>query len=164
MAIEIVDGPVERVDDPAHAVALPRHARLAALLAEDRVVRAALGQQRADRALGGAVGVADRIGRARLRVDALWWTVIAREQLDCGGARGGARDVEQLRFQRGAHAASGGRRSAHGRAASSWAESDSSVASSCRRPTSCTASGTPSGVKPAGTDAAGWPVTFHAGV
>ena len=48
--------------------------------------------------------------------------------------------------------------------ASSWAASESSVASSFSRPSSWTASGTPAESSPAGTAAAGQPVTFHAGV
>ena len=63
--------------------------------------------------------------------------------------------------RRVAHANSGGRCCAHGRSASICAASDSSVASSFGRPTSCTARGSPSAPKPAGTDAAGWPVTFQ---
>ena len=61
--------------------------------------------------------------------------------------------------QQAAH--STGRASAHGLARSSWAESVIRVVSSCCRPTSCTASGRPSAAKPAGTEAAGLPVTFH---
>ena len=55
------------------------------------------------------------------------------------------------------HFATAGIRSAHGRSCSICAASESSVASSPGRPTSWTASGKPSGVKPIGTDAAGWP-------
>src|SRR3954454_9826638 len=49
----------------------------------------------------------------------------------------------------------GGRASAHGRSASISAASPSSVTSSCGRPISCTDSGKPPGVNPAGTAAAG---------
>ena len=46
-------------------------------------------------------------------------------------------------------------------AASICAASDSRVASSSGRPTIWTASGRPDAEKPAGTDAAGWPVAFQ---
>ena len=62
-----------------------------------------------------------------------------------------------------AHAANGGRRAVQPMSASSWAESESSVASSSGRPTSCTATGKPSGAVSTGTDAAGWPRWFHSG-
>ena len=52
----------------------------------------------------------------------------------------------------------GGRRAAHGRACSKAAEACSTVRSAQRRPTICSPTGIPAGVKPAGTDAAGWPV------
>ena len=55
----------------------------------------------------------------------------------------------------------GGRRSAQGRAASIWAASERSVASSFGCPTSCTDSGMPASSSPAGTEAAGWPVRFQ---
>ena len=58
----------------------------------------------------------------------------------------------------------GGRLCAHGRAASICAASLSSVTSSPARPQSWTASGRPSESNPAGTDAAGWPMTFHGAV
>jgi 2-polyprenyl-6-methoxyphenol hydroxylase-like FAD-dependent oxidoreductase len=54
--------------------------------------------------------------------------------------------------------ASDGLRDAQGRAASSCAASETSVVSALGRPTSCAASGSPSSSKPAGTEAAGWPV------
>ena len=66
--VEEVDGAVERVDDPAQ----PARALVvgALLLGEERVVGAALRDQRADRALRREVGLADRIGRRRLARDA----------------------------------------------------------------------------------------------
>ena len=73
-----------------------------------------------------------------------------------------ARGVVSSRFTRSRAGLRGG--IAHGRAASSWAERPSRVVSSCGRPTSWTASGSPSSPKPAGTDAAGLPVTFHSAV
>jgi hypothetical protein len=55
----------------------------------------------------------------------------------------------------------GGRRAAHGRACSNAAEAWSTVRSAKRRPTIWRPTGRPSGVKPAGTDAAGWPVKLN---
>lgn len=55
----------------------------------------------------------------------------------------------------------GGRRSAHGRSRSNWADTANTVASSSGRPITCTANGNPSAVHPAGTDAAGFPTRFH---
>src|SRR5215211_6073084 len=68
-------------------------------------------------------------------------------------ARGGAVGAVAL----AAFAGIGGRRSAQGRSASICAASERSVASSSWRPTSCTESGKPSAVNPAGTAAAGLP-------
>ena len=53
-----------------------------------------------------------------------------------------------------------GRRSRHGRACSSWAETRISVASSAGRPTSCTPIGRPSSLQESGSDTAGRPVMF----
>src|SRR4029453_8525354 len=50
---------------------------------------------------------------------------------------------------------------AHGRARSKAAEALSTVTSSKRRPTICSPIGSPSLVKPHGTDAAGWPVMLN---
>jgi hypothetical protein len=58
----------------------------------------------------------------------------------------------------------GGRRSAHGRARSSCAESLSSIGSWPGAPTICTAHGMPSPANPAGIDAAGLPHRFHTAV
>ena len=55
----------------------------------------------------------------------------------------------------------GGRRPAHGRASSSCAESDRSVASSCGRRRAGRRAAGRSAEKPAGTEAAGWPVEFQ---
>jgi len=55
----------------------------------------------------------------------------------------------------------GGRWSIQGRARSSSALSVSTVRSSAALPTTCTPMGRPSDEKPAGTDAAGWPVTLN---
>ncbi len=55
-----------------------------------------------------------------------------------------------------------GRRSAQGRSASSWAARESSVSSPLGGAASCTDSGRPSELSPAGTEAAGWPVWFQA--
>ena len=55
----------------------------------------------------------------------------------------------------------GGRASAQGRSASSWAASESRVASSPGRPMIWTASGMPSSAKPVGTDIAGLPRWFQ---
>jgi hypothetical protein len=151
-AEQIVDGPVEWVDDPAQA---GRSGDVVALLPQDRVVGAPGGDELADRALGLDVGLGDQIGRRRLRLD-LAHAVLVVAQQDLGrSARRRHRHVEELVV---AH--SGGRRSAQGRACSIWAASDSRVASSSGRPTSWTASGRPAASKPAGTDAAGWPVTL----
>src|SRR5262249_56807557 len=54
-----------------------------------------------------------------------------------------------------------GRWWAHGRARSKAAEAGSTVTSSKRRPTICKPIGSPSFVKPHGTDAAGWPVMLN---
>ena len=89
-----------------------------------------LGRGRAD---GGADdlrhGIADAerlgVGRSRWPPCSAW-----------AEARPRARDARQP--------TSGGRRSAHGRAASSWADSASSAPSRAGRPTSCTPSGRPS--------------------
>src|SRR5439155_25195975 len=56
---------------------------------------------------------------------------------------------------------SGGRFWAHGRAASKAADARSTVASSNRRPTTCSPIGSPPLVKPHGTDAAGCPVRLN---
>src|SRR5438309_1946414 len=58
--------------------------------------------------------------------------------------------------------ASGGRRPAHGRAASSAAAARRTAASPQRRPTICSPTGSPSAVQPAGTEIAGSPVTVIA--
>ena len=116
---------------------------------EQPVVGARSEQAVADQPLGGDVGLRDEVGGAALRVD----------------PEVGLERLAQLRAGRPGdllgeldHAATSGTRSAHGRSASIWAASESSVASSPGRPTSWTASGKPSGVNPAGTEAAGWPV------
>ncbi len=69
------------------------------------------------------------------------------EQQRTRGARRLDRDVEQRAVVL-AHAIAPGRRSIHGRAASIWAASDSSTASSPRRPTSWTPTGSPSSSNP----------------
>ena len=63
LGVEEVDGPVERIDDPAQTA---RAARRRALLAEHRVVRALPVQERQDRRLGVAIGVGYGIGGRRL--------------------------------------------------------------------------------------------------
>ena len=52
----------------------------------------------------------------------------------------------------------GGRRPAHGRAASSWPASRNKVASSPKRATKCVPMGRPASFQNSGTDIAGWPV------
>ena len=85
------------------------------------------------------------VGR-RLRRDLAHAALVVVEQHGGRRARRGHRHVEQVV---GAHSAAGGR-SAHGRACSICAASESSVASSPGRPTSWTASGRPSASKPGG--------------
>ncbi len=79
------------------------------------------------------------------------WRPSAASSRSCAGAG---------RRRRPAPRRSGGA-AAQGRSASSWAASDSSVASSLWGATSCTASGRPSALSRAGTAAAGWPVWFQ---
>ena len=151
---EEVGRPVERVDDPAQPA---RAGRVRALLAEHAVV-GPRGQQRlADQLLGGDVGGGDEIGRAALRLDV---DRRARRTPRAAGRRPRARSARTR--ARSSFTASG-IRSAHGRSCSICAASESSVASSSGRPTSWTASGKPSGVKPIGTEAAGWPVWLNGG-
>src|SRR5207248_7768310 len=90
----------------------------------------------------------------------------------CGGADAGIQAVpEDLpqhapRVAGGVHLKTyrsqeaGGRRSAHGRASSSWAARRTSVASANGRPISWTPMGRPSSLQCSGTDAAGCPVMF----
>src|SRR6185436_1731974 len=152
---QVVDRAVEGVDDPAQ----PGRSRdVGALLAEDPVVGATAAEDREDGALGLAVRCADEVGRRALGLDALG-AAGGLEAIHEDGGRGPRRlegDVEEVL----AH--SGGRRSAHGRAPSIWAASESSVASSRGRPASWTASGRPSPSNPAGTEHAGWPVALNA--
>ena len=58
----------------------------------------------------------------------------------------------------------GGRRSCHGAAASTWADSASNSSSSAGRAASITPTGRPSGVQCSGSETAGMPVTFQAEV
>src|SRR4051794_5533785 len=148
---QVVDRAVERVDDPAQAAAA---GDVVALLADDRVVGPPLAHDGTDRALGVEVGRADEVGRRALRLEAAWpaGRLVALDQDRGRGAGGLDGDGEQVLVAR-THSA--GRRSAQGRAASIWAASDSSVASSCGRPASWTPSGSPWRSKPAGTAHAG---------
>ena len=140
--------------------------------------RATLGEQLADRVLGGEIGLADEIGGRALGAHVPLGAVArALGEQRAGHGRGLDRDREQsvsparaVRLRPGAtlrgrvglaHENSGGRCCAHGRSRSICAASDRSVDSSAGRPTICTARGSPSEPKPAGTDAAGWPVTFQ---
>ena len=79
---EEVGRPVERVDHPAQLAV----AGGAALLAEDRVVGAALAEHRADRRLGGLVGLGDQVGGPALGADVGLLVAEARQQLGGGGA------------------------------------------------------------------------------
>src|SRR6185436_18991002 len=126
-----------------------------ALLLQDRVVGPARRDELADRALGFEVGFGDEVRRRRLGRYLAHAVLVVLEQDGRRGARRGHCHVQEVLT---AH--SGGRRSAYGRACSIWAASESRVASSAGRPTSWTASGNPSSSKPAGTEAAGWPVTL----
>src|ERR1035437_2435130 len=124
------------------------------------VVRPALRQQLADRPLRREVRLADEIGGRALAADlALAAAPGALDQEGASHPRGLHGHVEQALGL--AHENPGGRCCAQGRADSICAASESSVASSSRRPTICTARGSPSEPRPAGTDAAGWPVTFQ---
>ena len=124
---QVVDRAVERVDDPAQ----PGRARqVVALLPQDRVVGPARGEHaRGSRARprgrprrrGRSASTSPRPRARRARSSS--------SSTAADGARRRHRDVEEVV---GAH--SGGRRSAHGRACSIWAASESSVASSPRAP------------------------------
>ena len=152
-----VDGAVERIHHPAEAARAPL---LLALLAEEAVVGPALGEQLPDRALGGEVRLAHEVGgRALARHLALHAPAHPLGEQRARHARRLDRHLEQRVGL--AHENSGGRCCAQGRSASSCAASDRIVISSFGRPTTCTPRGRPSEPKPAGTDAAGWPVTFH---
>ena len=111
-----VRGAVERVDDPAQPAAA---ARVRALLAEHPVVRPGGEQAVADQLLGRDVGLGDEVGRAALRLDPQLG-LERRAQLGARRAGDLLGELDQ----------SGGTRSAHGRAASIWAASETSVASS----------------------------------
>ena len=73
----------------------------ATLLAEDRVIRAAIGEHASDRRLGGEIGLGHEIGRRALGADAVLAVAEARAQLVGCRSRGLARDVEQLELQGG---------------------------------------------------------------
>ena len=139
-----VDGPVERVDDPAQ----PARARpVVALLAEDRVVGPRRLEPRADQPLGRDVRLGDEVCRRALRADRQAAVAEPRRTPRAARRRPRARSSvasassSACRLTR--RARDGGRASPW--SASSWAESESSVASSPVRPTSWTATGRPLG-------------------
>ena len=133
---------------------------LPALLPHEPVLRPALAEQLADRALGRDVGFADEVGGRALAAHlALGSPPDPLEQQRAGHARGLDGNREELVGL--AHANAGGRCCAQGRSVSICAASESSVVSSPSRPTICTARGSPSPPKPAGTETAGWPVAFQ---
>ena len=101
------------------------------------------------------VGLGDEVGRAALGV-----TIRSSASNAARSCAPAARATASASARSCDHSA-GARGPPTAGAASSWAASESSVASSPGRPTSCTASGKPSSVKPAGTDAAGWPVWLN---
>ena len=163
---EVVDGAVERVDDPAQA-RLPRLRQ--PLLAEDarrrgaraaarRGSRARPRRRRRSRGRSACSSSATASGVRRPRCSSRTAAAAraARSAIASRVSRRGARS-------RGtpAGASSGGRCCAHGRAASIWAASRSSVTSSPGRPPNCTAVGAPCSSKPAGTDVAGCPMAFQ---
>ena len=91
---EVVDGAVERVDDPAQAgrpVAVG-----GALLAEDPVIGAAAGEHGGDRGLGGPVGVRDEVGRALLGAEPARRAAVAVVQLGARAERRLPGDVEDV--------------------------------------------------------------------
>ena len=112
----------------------------------------------------GEVGLAHQVGgRALARHVTLPAMASSLQKQPPRHLRGLDRNREQLPAGHGsdAHEKPAGRECAQGRSASSWAASEHRVASSFGLPTSCTARGSPSGANPAGTEQAGWPVTFQ---
>src|SRR6185312_8362938 len=105
--------------------------------------------------------------RVDLRVDLLDACDVRLDQLDRAHLAVANRPGHRRRgsLQQLVHAAtSAGRRSIHGWAASSCAESESRSSSPAGGPTSCTPTGKPSGEIDSGSEIAGWPVTFQTGV
>ena len=90
-----VDRPVERIDQPPQLAV----ARLAALLAEDRVAGPTAREHRPDRGFGGEVGFGDQVGRGALGADLALAVTEAGPQLGRRRAHSLAGDLEQLELE-----------------------------------------------------------------
>ncbi len=183
MREEEVDGAVERVHHPGETAG---PLRTSPLLAKDAVGRPQARELVADQALGGEIGLADKIGGRALAFQRLLAPALEAPEQQCACVAGQIdsqrEQIVDVRAQtcrllqplagtlcapaslsigHTAHANASGRCCAQGRSASSWPASESSVVSAPGRPTICTPRGRPSEPKPAGTEAAGWPVRFQ---
>ncbi len=126
-------------------------ARAAPLLADEAVVRPTLGQQLADRPLGGEVGLADEVGRRALAADvALGAARDGALQQQRTGQPCAALDRHLQQRRRLAHANSAGAAAPTGARPRAAPRATAVSPRRWRAPTSCTARGRPSAPKPAG--------------
>ena len=169
-----VDGAVERVHDPVEPAACPRRPRPPRR--RSRRAGRRLGEQLADRLLGGQVGLADEVCGRALGADVMLGAGARALDEQRAGQRPPRRPSQQLRRPvrptARSHAASVASAFAHENSGGRCCGPRALGLDLARRATAawprrravrrvCTARGSPSAPKPAGTDAAGWPVTFQ---